>query len=427
MTLLAWPPSVVAMRHAANFRHGLVGMLFISVAINYLDRSNLAVVAKDLSRELALDPVHLGVIFSGFGWAYVLCQMPAGWLVDRIAPRWLYAAACGLWSLATFAQGFASGFWTLLAFRVLLGLFESPTFLICSKLVAEGVPENERARAVGFYISGQFVGLALLTPAMALAEHRFGWRSVFLLTGAIGMLWAGLWYRLCPDSRSRDGRAVGPALRFDLEDLRFVLTQRRLWGIYLGQFANSAVPWFFLTWFPIYLVSGRHFQSIPAGFLASIPFLAAFCGVIAGGFVSDLLVNRGASPSVARKAPIIAGMLLSSAVVGADFVSDGKLAVLFLAIGFFGSGFASITWVLVSLVAPEELIGLTGGVFNFFGNLGSVFVPLVIGFIVKFWGFGPALALVSAIGLGGAFSYIFLVGPVERIPAPANRARHSVP
>jgi ACS family D-galactonate transporter-like MFS transporter len=121
------------------------------------------------------------------------------------------------------------------------------------------------------------------------------------------------------------------------------------------------------------------------------------------------------SPTVARKAPVIAGMLLSTCVVGANFVDKPGWVVFFLAVAFFGNGFASITWVLVSLMAPKRLLGLTGGVFNFFGNLAAMLVPLVIGLIVKYGGFAWALAFVSILTLGGALSYILLVGRVERI------------
>jgi ACS family D-galactonate transporter-like MFS transporter len=376
----------------------------------------------------------LGIIFSAFGWAYTFSQIPGGWLVDRVDLRKLYGIACGFWSIATLGQGFSATFLILFGFRLLLGLFEAPAFPICNSLVTRWFPEQERAGAIGFYTSGQFIGLAFLTPLLALAQRYFGWRSVFFVTGALGLIWAAIWYLIYRDpSRSRrlgaaerdlirDGgglvEAEGPAPRsfeFQLSDLVFVLTQRKLWGIYLGQFALNALPWFFLTWFPTYLVTSRHFNLLQAGFFSSLPFLAAFLGVISGGIFSDFLVRNGASASVARKAPVIAGMILSTSVMCANFVDDPKWVVFFMSIAFFGNGFASITWVLISLIAPKRLLGLTGGVFNFIGNLSSILVPLLIGFIVKYSGFGLALVMVAALTLGGVLSYIVLVGRVERI------------
>jgi ACS family D-galactonate transporter-like MFS transporter len=413
-------------------------MLFVTVAINYLDRSNLSVAATELSRDLNLGPVKLGIIFSGFGWAYVISQIPGGWLVDRVDLRILYALICTLWSLATLAQGFASTFLVLLGFRLLLGLFEAPTFPICNKLATRWFPEQERAGAIGFYTSGQYIGLAFLTPVLAYSQKAFGWRSIFFITGFIGLVWAALWYLIYRDPghsrrlgeaerehiRKGGGYAEGNAssrssLRFDWSDLAFVLGQRKLWGLYLGQFTVNALPWFFLTWFPTYLVTTRHINLMQAGFYASLPFLAAFLGVISGGLLSDSLVRRGFSASLARKGPIIAGMVLSGAIVFANYIDDPKWMVFFMAVAFFGNGFASITWVLVSLVAPTRLLGLTGGVFNFIGNLSSIVVPLAVGFLVKYSGFPAALGLVGAIALGGALSYVTLVGKIERIPYSA--------
>ena len=416
----------------SRIRYGVAGMLFVTVAINYLDRGNLAVAATALARDLRLDPIHLAWIFSGFGWAYAFFQIPGGWLVDRVRPRVLFALVCGFWSLATLMQGFAGAFLALLGLRLLLGLFEAPSFPICNKLATAWFPEGERAGAIGFYTSGQFIGLGLLTPLLVLAQSRFGWRSVFVITGGIGLAWSAFWYfryrdpdesaRLSDREREhiRDGHgwanAAGPA-KFNLADLRFVLSQRKLWGIYIGQFALNSVPWFFLTWFPTYLVQFRHFDLAQTGISSALPYLAAVAGVLAGGVCSDLLVRRGVSASFARKAPIIAGMLLSTSVVGANFVTQQRWVVFFFTFAFFCNGFASITWILVSLLAPRRLIGLTGGVFNFFGNLASALVPLAIGVIVKHGGFAPALAFIAAVALGGVFSYLFLVGKVQRIPS----------
>jgi ACS family D-galactonate transporter-like MFS transporter len=418
-------------------RYGVAGMLFITVAINYLDRGNLAVAATDLAADLRLDPVRLGFLFSAFGWAYALCQIPGGWLVDRIGPRGLYASVCGLWSLATLAQGLASAFLVLFGLRLLLGLFEAPTFPICSQLVTRWFPERERAGAIGFYTAGQFACLAFLTPVLVYAQHRLGWRSVFFLTGGLGLVWAALWYacyrdpahsrRLQPAERDLiragggwvdGGSAAEPAPRVQVTwgDLRFVLTQRKLWGLYLGQFALNAIPWFFLTWFPTYLVSARHIDFNRASWATtSLPFVGAFAGVIAGGVCSDWMVRRGVSPTFARKAPIIAGMLLSTSVIGANFATGSRGVLFFLTLAFFGNGFASITWTLVSLVAPKRLLGLTGGVFNFCGNGAPIVVPLVIGYLVKHGGFAPALAFIAVVALGGALAYGTLVGKVERI------------
>jgi ACS family D-galactonate transporter-like MFS transporter len=177
----------------------------------------------------------------------------------------------------------------------------------------------------------------------------------------------------------------------------------------------TATLWFFLTWFPTYLVEYRHLDFIKAGFLASLPFLAAFVGILASGFLSDFLMRRGVSATTARKVPVVSGLLLCTSIVGANYVEKPAWIILFLTIAGFGNGFSSIAWVFVSTLAPPRLLGLTGGVFNFFGNLSSIFVPLIIGLLVRGNNFAPGLVFVAALALIGALSYIFIVGRVERI------------
>jgi len=187
-----------------------------------------------------------------------------------------------------------------------------------------------------------------------------------------------------------------------------------LWGIYIGQFAINASLWFFLTWFPTYLVQYRGLSFLKTGYLASVPFLAACAGLLLSGFLSDYLVSKGKSIGMARKTPIIFGLLLSGSIVGANYTEDTFFIIFFMALAFFGAGMAMISWVFVSILSPKHLIGLTGGVFNFMGNLASIIVPTVIGFLVTGGNFEPALVFVGAVGIVGACSYSFLVGKIEQ-------------
>jgi MFS transporter, ACS family, D-galactonate transporter len=430
------PSSFARHGRPTRVRYRVLAMLFVTVVINYLDRSNLSVAAPDLGRDLQLDPFHKGLLLSAFGWAYAALQIPGGWLVDRIRPRVLYATICGLWSLATLWQGFAGTFIFLFSLRLLVGMFEAPAYPICNRLVTTWFPERERAGAIGCYTSGQFVGLAFLTPVLALTQKNLGWHSVFILTGAAGLVWAAIWYWRYRDPAESRGvneseiqyiqagggladltsrPATATAEKFQWADLKKVLSHRKLWGIYIGQAAVNSTLWFFLTWFPSYLVDYRHMKFIKAGFLASLPFLAAFCGILASGFLSDFLMKRGWSATTARKVPVISGLLLCTSIVGANYVENPTLIILFLTIAGFGNGFSSIAWVFVSALAPKRLLGLTGGVFNFFGNLSSIIVPLVIGLLVRGDNFAPGLFFVAALAMVGALSYIFVVGRVERI------------
>jgi len=416
-------------------RYFIMVLLFITVVINYLDRSNLSIAAPALTSELGIDPVHVGLIFSAFGWTYAAMQIPGGWLVDRVPPRILYTAALLLWSIATVMLGFAASFIALFVLRMAVGALEAPAYPINSRVVTSWFPERERATAIGFYTSGQFVGLAFLTPVLAWLQHHYGWHMVFVVTGGVGILWAAIWYAVYREPRDfkgvnaaeieliREGgglvdlsaQAGKTKAPFSWVDLGIVLSKRKLWGIYLGQFCLNSTWWFFLTWFPPYLVKYRGMDFITSGMLASLPFLAAVVGVLCSGLVSDWLIRRGASVGFARKLPIISGLLISTAIIGANFVESTPLVIAFLALAFFGNGLASITWSLVSTLAPARLLGLTGGVFNFIGNLAAITTPIVIGFLASGDSFAPAITYIAVLALLGALSYILLVGKVERI------------
>jgi MFS transporter, ACS family, D-galactonate transporter len=401
----------------ARYRVSL--MLFFMIGINYLDRGNLSVVAPALARDLGLTNVRLGWILSAFGWSYVAFQIPGGWLADRIPARALGALVCLLWSAATIMQGFAGTFLALFSLRLLLGAFEAPAFPVCNRVTSLWYPESQRARATSFFITGEFVGLAVFTSALRLLQKDWGWPAVFFATGGLGLAWAAVWhwrYRDPPPPvlDGADGAAAEPvagALR--RADFKAVFTSRTLWGIYAGQFAVSANLWFFLTWFQIYLVRYRHFDLVTAGWVGALPFCGACAGVWAAGGTSDFLLKRGFSLGVARKAPIIAGLLCSSLIAGANYVQNPVLVALFLSLALFGTGCSSITWVLVASVAPRRLVGLAGGTFNFFGNTASILVPIAIGFLIHGDDFAPALRLISAIAMGGALCYMFVVGKIE--------------
>ncbi|WP_165748774.1 MFS transporter [Cellulophaga sp. Z1A5H] len=420
-----------------NKRYGILAMVFLTVVINYLDRSNISVAAFALSEDLDLSSVQMGFIFSAFAWTYAILQIPGGFMADKIKTRVLYSVIMALWSIATLIQGMANSFGSLLGLRATIGIFEAPSYPTNNVIVTRWFPEKERASAIAIYTSGQFLGLAFLTPVLTAIQSYLGWRGLFYVSGAIGLVWAVLWYVLYRDPKEHstmnqeeiDYIAEGGGLidgvsdtdkkeqveKFSWSDLREVFSYRKLWGLYIGQFCLGTIIIFFLTWFPTYLVKYRGLDFLESGFLASIPFLAAFFGVLLSGFTSDFLIKRGYTVEIARKLPIICGMLLSTAIIGANYTDDTFLVILFLSIAFFGNGLASIAWVFISLMAPKKLIGLTGGAFNFIGGLSGIVVPVIIGYLVKDGDFKPALFFIGAIALLGFISYTFIVGKVERI------------
>jgi MFS transporter, ACS family, D-galactonate transporter len=415
-------------------RYNILTLIFITVVINYMDRSNISVAASAISGELGLTKIQMGLIFSAFAWSYSSLQIPGGIIVDYVKPRILYPFMIVLWSIATLFQGFVSSLGALIGCRIAIGAFEAPSYPCNNKIVTSWFPEKERATAIAVYTSGQFIGLAFLTPVLILIQSKLEWRGLFIISGIIGIIWALIWYVYYRDPKNHrkvsqeeleyieEGGGLISHLtvekkehKFNWNDVKLAFSYRKLWGVYLGQFCLGSLFIFFLTWFPTYLVEYRGLDFIKSGILASVPFLAAFLGVLLSGFTSDFLIRKNYSNELARKAPVLVGMFLSLAIIGANYTDNTTLIILFFSLAFFGNGLASITWVFVSLLAPKKMIGLVGGAFNFIGGLAAAITPIVIGWLAQDGDFKPALFYVGVLAFIGFCSYLFLVGKVKRI------------
>lgn len=423
--------SLAAALKPTRVRLLILALLTLGTMINYLDRTVISIAAPTMKEELKLDPVVMGLVFSAFSWTYAAAQIPGGIFLDRVGARLTYFFSVTFWSAFTVLQGFTMGLTSLLVFRLGLGVAEAPCFPANSRILATWFPQAERARANSVYSVGQYFGLGILSPALYAITAAFGWRALFIGVGAIGLAFGLLWLKSYREPEASKlvnqaeldlieaGGGLGqtkkqPAFRWS--HLGFLLRQRQIVGASIGQFAGNAAMVFFLTWFPTYLATERHMAWLKAGFYVMLPFIAASVGVIVGGQLSDFLLRRTGNATLARKLPVIAGLLLICTIVGANFVDDNGLVIACLSVAFFGQGMVNLGWTLITDVAPKPLMGLTGGVFNLAANLAGIVTPLVIGLIVKETGsFVYALAFIGVIALIGAFSYIFILGPVRRV------------
>ncbi|AME24718.1 D-galactonate transporter DgoT [Burkholderia sp. PAMC 28687] len=422
-----------AVRTRSRTRFVILALLAVGTMINYLDRTVLGIAAPTMTKELGIDAAVMGIVFSAFSWTYALAQIPGGVFLDRFGSKVTYFLALTFWSFFTLMQGFAVGLKSLLLFRFGLGVSEAPCFPVNSRVVATWFPQHERARATGIYTVGEYLGLACFAPALFWIMGNFGWRSLFIVVGVIGIVFGMVWwlfYREPHDSKSVNqaeldyisaGGGLEPAggqqtMAFSWGNVGKLLKRRQIAGACLGQFAGNTTLVFFLTWFPTYLATERHMGWLKVGFFAVMPFLAAAVGVMFGGWISDLLLKRTGSANIARKLPIIFGLLGASTIIAANYVSSDALVITILSIAFFGQGMVGLGWTLISDIAPKNLMGLTGGIFNFCANLAGIVTPLVIGLIVaKTGSFFYALSYVGAAALVGALSYIFIVGDVRRV------------
>ncbi|WP_407156207.1 MFS transporter [Bradyrhizobium sp. STM 3557] len=425
----------------------IVTMLFLVTTVNYADRATLSIAGPALSKELGLDPVAMGYVFSAFGWSYVIAQVPGGWLLDRFGSRWVYALSILTWSVFTLMQGwvgFLNGgiaIGALFALRLMVGFAEAPSFPANARIVAAWFPSNERGTASAFFNSGQYFATVIFAPLMGWIAHEFGWRHVFTVMGVLGVLMALVWIKTMygpkehpsineaeydyikdggalvdMEGAKKDSKESNAASGPGWSHIRQLLSNRMMLGVYIGQYCINTLTYFFLTWFPVYLVKERGLSILQAGFVATLPALCGFIGGVLGGFISDAILRKTGSLTLARKIPIVGGMLLSMTIIGCNYVDGQALVVGLMAVAFFGKGIGALGWAVVSDTSPKEAGGVSGGLFNTCGNLSSITTPIVIGYILAATGsFNGALVFVGLNALLAAISYLFIVGKIERV------------
>jgi len=422
-------------------RYLILSLLFLVTAVSYADRSMLSITGSDISKDLGLSPVALGYMLSAFGWSYAAGQFPAGWLLDRFGSKGIYALSLFGWSLFIILMAFAGIFSAstsaivLSTLLFLVGLFEAPVFPANSRLVTAWFPTVERGTATAVFNSAQYFAAVLFAPLMGWITHALGWKYVFVFMGLVGFAATILWLRSVYAPRAHplmheaelkyieEGGAVvdleqqcSPRSALKWSDVKQLLGSRMLLGVYLGTYCVTAIMYFFLTWFPIYLVTGRGLSILQVGFLATLPAICGFCGGISGGLLSDHLLKRGHSLTFARKTPIVMGMLLATSLIACNYLGPVWAIVCIMCIAYFGKGFGSLGWAVVSDTAPKQLAGVSGGVFNTFANVAAITTPIVIGYIVKATGhFNGAMVFLAANALVTILSYLFVVGEIRRL------------
>lgn len=427
-----------------NVRWIIVAVLFFITVINYADRATISLAGPAIAKELKMNSVAMGYIFSAFGWAYVACQLPGGWLLDKFGSKKVYALSIFFWSLFTLFQGavgFLTGFTavaTLFALRFLVGAAEAPSFPANSRIVAAWFPANERGTASAIFNSAQYAATVFFAPLMGWLVHTFGWHYVFYVMGVLGILYVFIWNKLVYDpkdhpmineaevkyieqggglvnmdqSKKEGTKQDGP----DLQYIKQLLSNRMMVGIYIAQYCINALTYFFITWFPVYLVQAKGMTILKAGFVASVPAICGFVGGVLGGIISDFFLKKGYSLTVARKTPIVLGMLLSMSIVICNYVTTDAVVIGFMALAFFGKGIGALGWAVNSDTAPKQIAGLSGGLLNTCGNLSSITTPIAIGYIIHQTGsFNGALLYVGIHAAIAMFCYLFVVGEIKRV------------
>jgi ACS family glucarate transporter-like MFS transporter len=436
-----------ASNKSTRIRYVVLAMIFIVSTLNYASRATLSIAGPAASKQLGINAKQLGYLFSAFSWSYVIAQIPGGWLLDRFGSRNVYALSILFWSIFTFLQGYAAlftaGFAIVIFFglRLLLGFAEAPAFPANSRIVAAWFPASERGTAAAIFNSSQYFATFLFAPLSGWITARYGWTWVFFVTGVMGIVVAGVWMKTVysPAGHPRVSKselefiesggalvqmdkpaAAKPQGESQWAAMKQLLGNRMLLGVYLGQYCITTITTFFTTWFPVYLVQERHMSILKAGFTASLPALCGFFGGILGGMFSDALLRSGRSLTLARKVPIVLGMLLSTSLILCNFVASETMVVVIMSLAFLGKGIGALGWAVVADTSPKQIAGLSGGLFNMFGNATGIITPIVIGYIVDAThSYKGALVFVAANAAVAIFSYLFIVGDIKRVELKA--------
>jgi MFS family permease len=398
-----------------------IGLATFAIALNYIDRSTLAVGNLKIREEFGINATAIGALQSAWSITYAFCQVPIGYFLDRLGPRYLVGFALILWSVAQGLGGLSVSYMQLLWTRVGLGAAECPAFPAAVRVTSDWFHVKDRGAPTGWYNAGGSIGPAIAPPLLTGIMLAFGWRVMFIAMGVVGVVCALIWFALYREPHNAVLSAQDEAyLHENRAGVRLVAARqwgrlfrhRPMWGLMLAAFFGGYAVWMYGTWLPAYLEMQQHISIARTGVLASIPLVCSIVGAIIGGMASDRLVVRGMNLIAARRLPSIAGLILSGLFTTAATQAHGglqavvliSLAMYFLAFGIAGK------WTLITAVAPQSYCTSVASIQNFGGYLGGTVSPIVTGFVVDRTGsFVIALAIGAAMTVTAAGLLHFLV------------------
>lgn len=413
--------------------------LFTLTLINYVDRVSLSIAAKALEAEFNISPVAMGYLFSSFIWLYFFALIPMGYLVGRFGPRTVNTWGIGVWSLATATTSLATGFASLLTFRLVMGMGEATTYPAGARVIRDWMPARERGMATAIFHSGSLVGPAVGAIGFGWLISTFGWRPAFVVAGLIGFVWLAAWlkwYRhpaqatwlgeaerreiLEADGEPSVIKAKVPAL-----GLRGLARSRTVWAISLTHGCAVYATYFFLTWLPGYLQAEKRMDVLDSGIYTAVPYLGAAILAIVIGRLSDRVLSPAALASGGRRLVIGAVLLASALILVVPMLEStwAVLAVITLSLATCASAVSLDLSLLNDLLKSEDDIGTAAGFVTAGGNLFGLLAPIVTGYLVAgTGGFAAAFITVGVLlVIGAALAMFGTRAPIGRT-AQSGRA-----
>jgi MFS family permease len=413
ITNLAKAGAGAALDYSVKRRWVIVVLLALASIIAYVDRVNLSValIDVDFKEYFQLTNADRGMVSSAFFWSYALLQMPAGWIVDRFGSKYPMAISFAVWSLLTAATALTTGFASLFAIRLLLGVGEAVMHPASMRWIRFNFPETQRGLAIGVFMSGSKFGPAIGAVAAAWLIESHGWQTMFVVLGLGSLVWLLPWLLFVKSDRqlaSGGQQAATPAATVSMREL---LASPVLWGTIIGTFCYMYFVYFCLTWMPAYLSDARGLSLGSSSLYTTFSFAGMATVAIIGGWSADRLINRGLDAVKVRKSFTIAGFVLASTVLIGAASPSLEVALFFAVLSLSGLGLATANyWALTQTLIPGGSIGRIVGIQNFAASLAGIVAPILTGWLVHKTGSytAPMQTVVVFLVLGIAV-YVLLV------------------
>jgi len=417
-------------------RWRIAWLLAIGVLVSYFDRVNLSAAHAALITTFGISDVAFGYLSSAYNLTYWICQLPVGIVLDRFGVRRVSRVGICLWSGATFAAAVAPSLGTLFGARFLLGVGEAPTFPASAKAVGRWFPPRERGLASALFDAAAKLSSVIAIPLVGGILLWAGWRWSFALTGAISLAYLVYFWRVYrePDEDPKLSEAERHFIATDAvaspapgngSTLWQLLGEPKVLGLALGFGAYNYVFYLLLTWLPSYFSFALHVDLMHSFLYTSVPWLVAtVCELSIGGWLVDVLINRGADANRVRRTLLIGGACCGLGILGAAHAQTAAQAILWISVSISGlSIHSAVGWSVPALIAPREDVGKVAGIVNFSNQLSGIGAPILTGYLVAVrhsyaWVFG-ASGIYLVIGICG---YLFLLGRIEPFRRAAARA-----
>ncbi len=412
-----------------NYRWVIISLAFVALVITYLDRIALSFAIEPLETTFHLTNADFGLIAAGFGIGYMVMTVGGGVLVDHYGSRKIWSIAAIIWSIACALLGFATGFWWLFIFRIVLGMAEGPSFPALTRVVADWLLPKERARALAFALAAVPLSSVIGAPLISSLIIAFNWRVMFISVGSVGILWGVIWYLFFRD-RIEQSRHVLPeeiqCIQYAEAALqrssikpskattwRFMLFNPSLLSNNVAFFAFGYLLFFALTWLPGYFEQMYHIKLKAIGLFLIIPWLTAALMLLLGGFLSDWLWLRYRNLRIARSHIIwISQMLSALCFVAVISTHSPALAVVGISLGLGFGLLPNAVFYAINTDLAKDRAGTSLGIMDCALALAGILAPYLTGMLSTMTGnFNMAIYLMCGLTFIGALGIIIFQKP----------------